>query len=72
MNMLNALQQVNESQQDFERQQNAVHQQATASGVPLWALSEVKMATSKVVDKEEVEELQQPRMPRHRVMIKEE
>ncbi|KAG6886095.1 hypothetical protein C0995_008821 [Termitomyces sp. Mi166 len=72
MDMLNAPQQANESQQDFERQQNAVHQQATASGVPLWALSEVETATSKVVDKEEVEELQQPRTPRRHVMIKEE
>ncbi|KAG6857817.1 hypothetical protein C0995_005117 [Termitomyces sp. Mi166 len=47
-------------------------QQATASGVPLQALSEVETATSKVVDEEEVEELQQPRMPWCRVMIKEE
>ncbi|KAG6880483.1 hypothetical protein C0995_006563, partial [Termitomyces sp. Mi166 len=72
MDMLNAPQQANESQQDFKRQQNAVRQQATASGVPLQALSEVKMATSKVVDKEEVEELQQPRMLRRCIMIKEE
>ncbi|KAG6852053.1 hypothetical protein C0995_007771, partial [Termitomyces sp. Mi166 len=52
MDMLNALQQANESQQDFERCQNAVRQQATTSGVPLRALSEVETATSKVVDKE--------------------
>ncbi|KAG6883262.1 hypothetical protein C0995_012546, partial [Termitomyces sp. Mi166 len=63
MDMLNALQQANESQQDFERRQNVACQQATASGVPLWALSEVKTATSKVVDEEEVEGLQQSRMP---------
>ncbi|KAG6881968.1 hypothetical protein C0995_016439 [Termitomyces sp. Mi166 len=68
MDMLNALQQANESQQDFERQQNA----ATASGVLLQALSEVKMATSKVVDEQEVEELQQPRTLWCRVTIKEE
>ncbi|KAG6881676.1 hypothetical protein C0995_001071, partial [Termitomyces sp. Mi166 len=72
MDMLNALQQANESQQDFKRQQNAVRQQATASGVPLWALSEVETATSKVVDKEEFEILQLPRTPRRHVMIKEE
>ncbi|KAG6894128.1 hypothetical protein C0995_014973, partial [Termitomyces sp. Mi166 len=39
MDILNALQQVNESQRDFERQQNAACRQATASGVPLQALS---------------------------------
>ncbi|KAG6901857.1 hypothetical protein C0995_007243 [Termitomyces sp. Mi166 len=72
MDMLNALQQVNESQQDFKRRQNAACRQATASGVPLWALSEVKTATSKVVDEEEVEGLQQPRMPWRCIMIKEE
>ncbi|KAG6869904.1 hypothetical protein C0995_016369 [Termitomyces sp. Mi166 len=72
MDMLNAPQQANESQQDFKRQQNAACQQATASGVPLQALSEVKMATSKVVDEEEVEELQQPRTPWRCIMIKEE
>ncbi|KAG6887849.1 hypothetical protein C0995_012214 [Termitomyces sp. Mi166 len=72
MDMLNALQQANKSQQNFERRQNAACQQATASGVPLWALSEVETATSEVVDKEEFEILQSSRMPRRRVMIKEE
>ncbi|KAG6882317.1 hypothetical protein C0995_014996, partial [Termitomyces sp. Mi166 len=67
MDMLNALQQANESQQDFKRRQNA-----TASGVPLQALSEVEMAMSKVVDEEEVEELQQLRMPWRCITIKEE
>ncbi|KAG6869445.1 hypothetical protein C0995_003020 [Termitomyces sp. Mi166 len=71
MDMLNAPQQANESQQNFKRQQNAAHQQATASGVPLWALSEVETAMSKVVDEEEFEILQLPRMPRHHVTIKE-
>ncbi|KAG6894435.1 hypothetical protein C0995_014362, partial [Termitomyces sp. Mi166 len=60
MDMLNAPQQANESQQDFK------------SGVLLQALSEVETATSKVADKEEVEELQQPRMLQRYVMIKEE
>ncbi|KAG6898731.1 hypothetical protein C0995_008680, partial [Termitomyces sp. Mi166 len=72
MDMLNAPQQANESQQDFKRQQNAARQQATASGVPLQALSEVETATFKVVDEEEVEELQQPRTPWCCIMIKEE
>ncbi|KAG6855456.1 hypothetical protein C0995_006152, partial [Termitomyces sp. Mi166 len=72
MDMLNAPQQANESQQDFERQQNAACQQATASGVPLRALSEVETATSKIVDEEEFEILQLPRMPRRHVTIKEE
>ncbi|KAG6880898.1 hypothetical protein C0995_003923, partial [Termitomyces sp. Mi166 len=72
MDILNAPQQANESQQNFERQQNAACQQATASGVPLQALSEVETATSKVVDEEEFEILQPPRMPRHCVTIKEE
>ncbi|KAG6858153.1 hypothetical protein C0995_002239 [Termitomyces sp. Mi166 len=60
MDMLNALQQANESQQDFE------------SGVPLQALSEVETATSKIVDEEEFEILQPPRTPRCCVTIKEE
>ncbi|KAG6859089.1 hypothetical protein C0995_007993, partial [Termitomyces sp. Mi166 len=46
------------SQQDFERHQNAVHQQATSSGVPLRALSDVETTTSKVVDEEDFEILQ--------------
>ncbi|KAG6893609.1 hypothetical protein C0995_016577, partial [Termitomyces sp. Mi166 len=72
MDMLNAPQQANESQQDFKRQQNAVHRQTTASGVHLQALSEVETAMSKVVNEEEVQELQQPRMPWCHVTIKEE
>ncbi|KAG6901015.1 hypothetical protein C0995_002279 [Termitomyces sp. Mi166 len=72
MDILNALQQANEFQQDFKRQQNAACRQATASGVPLQALSEVETAMFKVVDKEEFEILQLPRTPRRCVMIKEE
>ncbi|KAG6892316.1 hypothetical protein C0995_004418, partial [Termitomyces sp. Mi166 len=72
MDALNALQQVEESQQDFERRQNAVHQQAMSSGVPLRALSDIETTTSKVVDKEEFEILQLPQMPRWHVTIKEE
>ncbi|KAG6869488.1 hypothetical protein C0995_002706, partial [Termitomyces sp. Mi166 len=72
MDMLNAPQQANEFQQDFERRQNAARQQATASGVPLWALSEVETAMSKIVDGEKFEILQLPRTLRCRVTIKEE
>ncbi|KAG6892887.1 hypothetical protein C0995_002125, partial [Termitomyces sp. Mi166 len=72
MDALNAPQQAEESQQDFKRHQNAAHRQATSSRVPLRALSDVETTTSKVVDKEELEILQLPRMPRRHVTIKEE
>ncbi|KAG6871104.1 hypothetical protein C0995_008157 [Termitomyces sp. Mi166 len=72
MDALNAPQQAEESQQDFKRHQNAVHRQATSSRVPLRALSDVETTTSKVVDEEELEILQLPRMPRQHIMIKEE
>ncbi|KAG6869446.1 hypothetical protein C0995_003017, partial [Termitomyces sp. Mi166 len=72
MDALNAPQQAEESQQDFERHQNAVRRQATSSRVPLRALSDVKTTKSKVVDEEEFEILQLPRMPRRHVTIKEE
>ncbi|KAG6881872.1 hypothetical protein C0995_000291, partial [Termitomyces sp. Mi166 len=72
MDALIALQQVEESQQDFERHQNAAHQQATSSRVPLRALSDVETTTSKVVDKEELEIHHPPQMPRWHIMIKEE
>ncbi|KAG6859168.1 hypothetical protein C0995_010987 [Termitomyces sp. Mi166 len=71
MDALNAPQQVEESQQDFKKCQNAVRWQATSSRVPLRALSDVKTTTSKVVDKEEFEILQLPQMPRQHVTIKE-
>ncbi|KAG6881886.1 hypothetical protein C0995_000241 [Termitomyces sp. Mi166 len=72
MDALNALQQAEESQQDFERCQNAVHRQATISGVPLRAVSDIETTTSKVVDKEEFEILQLPQMPGQHITIKEE
>ncbi|KAG6871213.1 hypothetical protein C0995_007161 [Termitomyces sp. Mi166 len=72
MDALNALQQAEESQQDFERRQNAACRQAMSSGVPLRALSDIETTTSKVVDKEELEILQPPWMPRWHVTIKEE
>ncbi|KAG6881563.1 hypothetical protein C0995_001489, partial [Termitomyces sp. Mi166 len=63
MDALNALQQAEESQQDFERRQNSVRQQATFSRVPLRAVSDIKTTTSKVVDKEKFKILQPPQMP---------
>ncbi|KAG6870266.1 hypothetical protein C0995_014238, partial [Termitomyces sp. Mi166 len=72
MDALNTLQQMEESQQDFERHQNAVRQQATSSRVPLRALLDVETTTSKVVDEEELEILQPPWMPRQHITIKEE
>ncbi|KAG6869760.1 hypothetical protein C0995_000631, partial [Termitomyces sp. Mi166 len=47
MDALNAPQQVEESQQDFERCQNAAHRQATSSRVHLRALSNIETTTSK-------------------------
>ncbi|KAG6893291.1 hypothetical protein C0992_010571, partial [Termitomyces sp. T32_za158] len=67
MDMLNAPQRANESQQDFER-----WQQANTSGMPHQALSEVEMATSYHAGDEEAEEPPEMRMPRRRVTIKEE
>ncbi|KAG6893096.1 hypothetical protein C0995_001615 [Termitomyces sp. Mi166 len=61
-----------ESQQDFERRQNAARQQATISGVPLRAVSDIKTTMSKVVDEEEFEILQLPQIPGWHVTIKEE
>ncbi|KAG6893749.1 hypothetical protein C0995_016190, partial [Termitomyces sp. Mi166 len=71
-NMGQRVPEAEESQQDFERCQNAVRRQATSSGVPLRALSDVETTTSKVVDEEELEILQLPQMPRQHIMIKEE
>ncbi|KAG6871573.1 hypothetical protein C0992_010713, partial [Termitomyces sp. T32_za158] len=72
MDMLNAPQWANESQQDFERWQNAAQRQANTSGMPHQALSEVEMATSYHAEDEEVEEMPERRTPHRRVTIKEE
>ncbi|KAG6895644.1 hypothetical protein C0995_012410, partial [Termitomyces sp. Mi166 len=72
MDALNAPKQVEESQQDFERHQNAACQQATISRVPLRAVSDIETTTSKVVDKEEFKIFQLPQMPGWHVTIKEE
>ncbi|KAG6881550.1 hypothetical protein C0992_000843, partial [Termitomyces sp. T32_za158] len=72
MDMLNAPQQANESQQDFERRQNAARQQANTSGMPHRALSDVETATSYHAGDEEAEEPPEMRTPHRRVTIKEE
>ncbi|KAG6883578.1 hypothetical protein C0992_008421 [Termitomyces sp. T32_za158] len=72
MDMLNAPQRANESQQDFERRQNATWQQANTSGMPHRALSEVETATSYHAGDEEAEETPERRTPHRRVTIKEE
>ncbi|KAG6876702.1 hypothetical protein C0992_012089, partial [Termitomyces sp. T32_za158] len=72
MDMLNAPQQANESQQDFERRQNAAQRQANTSGMPHWALSEVETATSYHAGDDEAEEPPEMRTPHRRVTIKEE
>ncbi|KAG6886538.1 hypothetical protein C0992_003527 [Termitomyces sp. T32_za158] len=72
MDMLNAPQQANESQQDFERWQNAAWQQANTSGMPHRALSEVEMATLYHTGVDEAEEPPEMRMPCRHITIKEE
>ncbi|KAG6894918.1 hypothetical protein C0992_003978 [Termitomyces sp. T32_za158] len=72
MDMLNAPQQANESQQDFERRQNAAQRQANTSGMPHWALLEVETAMSYHTGDDEAEEPPEMRTPRRCVMIKEE
>ncbi|KAG6872273.1 hypothetical protein C0992_009724 [Termitomyces sp. T32_za158] len=72
MDMLNALQQANKSQQDYERWQNAAWWQANTSGMPHRALSEVETATSYHAGDDEAEELPEMRTPCRHVTIKEE
>ncbi|KAG6882497.1 hypothetical protein C0992_011495, partial [Termitomyces sp. T32_za158] len=72
MDMLNAPQWANKSQQDFERRQNAAQQQANMSGMPHRALSEVETATSYHAGDEEAEETPERRTPHRCVTIKEE
>ncbi|KAG6875912.1 hypothetical protein C0992_001725 [Termitomyces sp. T32_za158] len=63
MDILNAPRQANESQQDYERHQNATQRQANMSGMPCWALSEVETATSNPAGDDKVEELPEMKMP---------
>ncbi|KAG6893031.1 hypothetical protein C0992_011494, partial [Termitomyces sp. T32_za158] len=53
MDILNAPKQANESQQDYEKHQNAMRQQANTSGRPRQALSEVETATSNFAGEDE-------------------
>ncbi|KAH0578103.1 hypothetical protein H2248_005533 [Termitomyces sp. 'cryptogamus'] len=61
MDILNAPRQVNESQQDYERQQNAARRQSNTSGMPRQALSEVEMATSHPAGEDEANTLPEDR-----------
>ncbi|KAG6881581.1 hypothetical protein C0993_000879 [Termitomyces sp. T159_Od127] len=72
MDILNAPRQANESQQDYERWQNAARQQANTGGMPRQALSEVETATSHPAGEDEVNTLPEDRTRRRRVIIKEE
>ncbi|KAG6894874.1 hypothetical protein C0992_004213 [Termitomyces sp. T32_za158] len=72
MDMLNVPQQANESQQDFERWQNAAWWQANMSGMPHRALSEVETAMLYHAGDDEAEELPEMRIPCRCVTIKEE
>ncbi|KAG6898845.1 hypothetical protein C0993_003596 [Termitomyces sp. T159_Od127] len=64
MDILNAPKQANESKQDYEKRQNAMQQQANASGMPWQALSEVEMVMSNLASKVEVDDPPEIRMPR--------
>ncbi|KAG6871909.1 hypothetical protein C0993_002615, partial [Termitomyces sp. T159_Od127] len=70
MDILNAPRQVNESQQDYERQQNAARRQSNTSGMPRQALSEVETATSHPAGEANIPP--EDRTPCRHVTIKEE
>ncbi|KAG6881942.1 hypothetical protein C0993_012434 [Termitomyces sp. T159_Od127] len=72
MDILNAPRQANESQQDYERRQNAARRQANTSGMPRQALSEVETATSHPAGDDEANTPPEDRTRRRRVTIKEE
>ncbi|KAG6874574.1 hypothetical protein C0992_007426 [Termitomyces sp. T32_za158] len=72
MDILNAPKQANESQQDYEKRQNAAQWQANTSGMPRQALSEVETATSNFAGEDEANTLPEDRTPRQHIMIKEE
>ncbi|KAG6892687.1 hypothetical protein C0993_003240 [Termitomyces sp. T159_Od127] len=72
MDILNAPRQANESQQDYERRQNAAPWQSNTSGMPRQALSEVETATSHPAGEDETNTPPEDRMLRRRVTIKEE
>ncbi|KAG6880976.1 hypothetical protein C0992_002156 [Termitomyces sp. T32_za158] len=72
MDILNAPKQANESQQDYERRQNAARRQSNTSGMPRQALSEVETATSHPAGEDETNILPEDRTLCQRVTIKEE
>ncbi|KAG6881474.1 hypothetical protein C0992_001007, partial [Termitomyces sp. T32_za158] len=72
MDILNAPKQANESQQDYERRQNAARRQSNTSGMPRQALSEVETATSHPAGEDETNIPPEDRTLRRRVTIKEE
>ncbi|KAG5331650.1 hypothetical protein C0989_007734, partial [Termitomyces sp. Mn162] len=72
MDILNAPRQANESQQDYERQQNAARRQSNTSGMPRQALSEVETATSHPAGEDEANTPPEDRMLCQHITIKEE
>ncbi|KAG6873571.1 hypothetical protein C0993_001280, partial [Termitomyces sp. T159_Od127] len=72
MDILNVPRQANESQQDYERRQNAARRQANTSGMPRQALSEVETATSHPAGDDEANTPPEDRTLCRRVTIKEE
>ncbi|KAG6886436.1 hypothetical protein C0992_003962 [Termitomyces sp. T32_za158] len=63
MDILNTPKQANESQQDYEKRQNAARRQANTSGMPRQALSEVETATSNLAGEDEVNTPPENRTP---------
>ncbi|KNZ71498.1 hypothetical protein J132_09533 [Termitomyces sp. J132] len=72
MDILNVPRQANESQQDYERRQNAARWQSNTSGMPRQALSEVEMATSHPAGEDEAYTPPEDRTLCRHIMIKEE
>ncbi|KAG6872213.1 hypothetical protein C0993_002304, partial [Termitomyces sp. T159_Od127] len=72
MDILNAPRQANESQQDYERWQNAARRQSNTSGMPRQALLEVETATSHPAGEDEANTPPEDRMLCRRITIKEE
>ncbi|KAG6881875.1 hypothetical protein C0992_013247 [Termitomyces sp. T32_za158] len=68
MDILNAPKQANESQQDYERWQNAARRQSNTSGMPRQALSEVETATSHPAGEDEMNIVNASRLRRRNAM----
>ncbi|KAG6877812.1 hypothetical protein C0992_009242 [Termitomyces sp. T32_za158] len=63
MNILNTPKQANESQQDYEKHQNATQRQVNTSGMPRQAVSEIETATSNLAGEDEANNPPEDRMP---------